>query len=359
MSTTEAQIPRASQTNQHMSTTEAQIFPASDILVHQPTGTKTLCFHFAWPTSIDSSKPPPTLYHSDLGDFFFHVHGTDSDFSFKISRSSYNGTFFAKSYLIKSFDRRTLASGRIMFDALRLSAAIAEHIPKELLKPRGANYEIEVCLSNQTVTDALRPLRPTIADMVMERLYNDTAHHDVFFEFDPVVISAHKHVLRQWPYFQQMFGYEFVEGGSDEKQIQIKNVGPGEKRVQIKDVGPKAFQVLIRFMYAGYLPLSEQPTKVTESENSWEAVFLAAHLYELEELRQMAQRHIVANVTPDIAIPLLFRSGYKYPELRAALVKFIALSSASVVASKPFLDQYFGHPQFGLLVHEIYQVDRQ
>lgn len=291
-------------------------------------------------------------------------------------KPSYFETFFAKSYLIKSLDRRTLASGKLECGGVIIAG---EQIPKELLKPRGASYEIEVCLSNQTVTDALRPLRPTIADMIMEKLYNDTAHHDVFFEFDPVEsiagritrelpavfaykpieisISAHKHVLRQWPYFQRMLDNEFVEGGSGEKQIQNKDVRPGEKRIKIKDVGPKAFQVLVRFMYAGYIPLSEQPTKATESENSWEAVFLAAHLYELEELCQMAQRHIEPNITPDMAIPLLFRSGYKYPELRAALVKFIAKKSLSVVAGKSFCDKYSSdRPEFGLILHEIYQV---
>ncbi|KAF9389226.1 hypothetical protein CPB97_011793 [Podila verticillata] len=207
----------------------------------------------------------------------------------------------------------------------------------------------------------------------MERLYNDTEHHDITFGFDhgdtgtnqtlgmlpgilarrPIVISAHKHVLRQWPYFQRMFRSEFAEGGE------------GEKQIQIKDVKPKAFQALVRFMYAGYLPQNEQPKRVDdsnqvpESETSWEAIFLAAHRYELEELCQTAQRHIVAKVTPDNAIPLLFRSGYLYKDLRAALVKFIANTSASVVAGKHFLDRYSDHPGFGLLLHEIYQEGRQ
>lgn len=250
---------------------------------------------------------------------------------------------------------------------LYFSTAIAEKIPKTLLEPRGGSYEIEVCFSNKVVTDSLRPLRPTIADLIMDRLYRDTAHHDVFFEFDedesimdriaqeipgvfarkPLVVSAHKHVLRQWPYFQRMFESEFIEGGE------------GEKKIQIKDVNPRGFQTLVRFMYAGYIPQDEQPTKVTDNKtNSWESLFLAAHRYELEELCQMAQRHIVARITPDEAIPLLFRSGYKYDDLRESLVKLIALRSSSVASGKPFRDQYSDHPEFGLLVHGIYQESR-
>lgn len=244
-----------------------------------------------------------------------------------------------------------------------------------MIEPRGGKYVIEVCLSNQEVTDALQPLRPTIADMIMERLYNDMEHHDVTFAFGlsreeklinqtlgvlhamyaykPVVISAHKHVLRQWPYFRRLFWGEFMEGGE------------GEKQIQIKDVKSKVFQVLVRFMYAGYLPQDEQPKRVSdsnqvpESEASWEAVFLAAHRYELEELCQTAQRHIVAKITPEKAIPLLFRSGYLYNDLRAILVKFVAKTSASVIAGNLFRKQYSDHPEFGLLLHEIYQAGSQ
>ncbi|KAG0017112.1 hypothetical protein BGZ81_010911 [Podila clonocystis] len=346
---------------------EVQTTPGTDISVHKPTGTNTLCFHFAWPVYVDSPTPPSTYYVSALGDFTFHVYPTDTYFKFALTLASTTKSFFATSYLIKSLDRRTLASGGIAFGQTKVSATIAETIPKAMLEPRGVNYEIEVCLSNLTVTDALRPLRPTIADMILDRLYRDTTHHDVSFEFDHVesitgklaqalptvfapksaVVSAHRSVLRQWPYFQRMFESEFMEGGE------------GEKKIQIKDVKPEIFKTLVRFMYAGYIPQHEQPTKVTEGETSWESLFLAAHRYELEELCQMAQRHIIANITPDEAIPLLFRSGYLYHELRAALVKFIASTSAPVVADKPFRDQYCDHVQFGLLVHEIYQVGRQ
>ncbi|KAF9369908.1 hypothetical protein CPC16_004107 [Podila verticillata] len=345
---------------------------APDIQVHLPSGTKTLCFIFAWSTIINGSTPIASPYMTALGDFNFLVFKTESNFRFAITRKADPECFFAKSYLIKSLDRRTLASGKLVF-AQKPVAVIAEKIPMAMIEPRDGHYMIEVCLSNQEVTDALRPLRPTIADMIMERLYNDTEHHDVTFGFyhdeaatnhtlgmlhamfarKIVVISAHKHVLRQWPYFRRMFGSEFAEGGE------------GEKQIQIRDVHPKTFQTLVRFMYAGYLPQDEQPKRVSdcnqasESETSWEAVFLAAHRYELEELCQAAQRHIVAKVTPDKAIPLLFRSGYLYKDLRAALVKLIANTSASVVAGKHFREQYRDHPEFGLLLHEIYQEGRQ
>ncbi|KAG0333946.1 hypothetical protein BG000_008768 [Podila horticola] len=350
-----------------MPPTEAQTTAVSDIQVHLPTGTQTLCFHFAWPAYIGSLTPPSTHYKSALGDFTFLVNNHDGYFKFTLTRVESTESFFATSYLIKSLDRRTLASGTIAFGHTKISAAIAEKIPKTLLAPRGGSYEIEVCFSNKVVTDSLRPLRPTIADLIMDRLYRDTAHHDVFFEFDddesimdriaqeipgvfsrkPLAVTAHKHVLRQWPYFQRMFESEFIEGGE------------GEKKIQIKDVNSRVFQTLVRFMYAGYIPQDEQPTKVTDSKtNSWESLFLAAHRYELEELCQMAQRHIVARITPDEAIPLLFRSGYKYDDLRESLVKLIALRSSSVVSGKPFRDQYSDHPEFGLLVHEIYQESR-
>ncbi|KAG0096664.1 hypothetical protein BGZ93_004182 [Podila epicladia] len=144
-----------------------------------------------------------------------------------------------------------------------------------MLKYKGKNYEVEMSLSDQVVTEGPWPLLPTTGDIMMKKLYHDTVHHDVFFTFHhdestaertlegqpgifhkSVVISAHKHVLRQWPYFQRMFDSEFVEGGSGEKKIQIK------------------------------------------SETSWAAVFMAVHRYDLLELCQAAQRHIEAKIKP-------------------------------------------------------------
>ncbi|KAG0017111.1 hypothetical protein BGZ81_010910 [Podila clonocystis] len=150
--------------------------------------------------------------------------------------------------------------------------------------------------------------------MILDRLYRNTADHDISLMFTSTS-SANGAT------FSLCFDSEFfVEGGLD------------EIRIQIKDVEPKTFQVLVLFMYTGYIPQDEQPANVSDGESSWKAVFLSAHLYELEELCQMAQRHIVAMITPDEDIPLLFLSEYIHHELRAALVKYIALTSAPVIA---------------------------
>ncbi|KAF9371275.1 hypothetical protein CPB97_002115, partial [Podila verticillata] len=86
---------------------------ALDIQVHLPSGTKTLFFTFEWNKSINGSTPSVRHYMTALGNFTFTVFKTESDFRFTLTQKSDPGSFFAKSYLIKSLDRRTLASGKL------------------------------------------------------------------------------------------------------------------------------------------------------------------------------------------------------------------------------------------------------
>jgi len=98
-----------------MPPTEDPTTPAPNIQVHLPSGTKTLCFIFTWDTSICGSTPFVTDYTTDLGDFNFNVFKIGGDFRFALIQKANRGSFFAKSYLIKSLERRTLASGKLVF----------------------------------------------------------------------------------------------------------------------------------------------------------------------------------------------------------------------------------------------------
>jgi hypothetical protein len=89
---------------------------SSDILLHLPSSSRMLCFNFTWPTTSNYSTSLSTHYLSELEDFSFYVSKTDSDFEFDITQASKTDTFFTKSYLIKSLDRRTLASSKLVFD---------------------------------------------------------------------------------------------------------------------------------------------------------------------------------------------------------------------------------------------------
>jgi len=181
----------------------------------------------------------------------------------------------------------------------------------------------------------------------------------VSFIFDPedsavtnesCVKKAHKVVLYQWPYFKRMFNSEFIEGGA------------GEKDIRIKDVKPKVFQLLLRFMYTGNISHMYQPLVIfTDAltdlkEASWEDTFLAAHHYELEDLCKLAQKEILGRLTPQTAIPFLFRTGYLFESLREPCIKYVASTSAKKAASKDFRNTYHDHPEFGDLVFEIFEV---
>lgn len=81
-----------------------------------------LCFNFTWPTTSNYSTSLSTHYLSELEDFSIYVGKTDSDFEFDITQTSKTDTFFTKNYLIKSLDRRTLASSKLVFDDKKLSS---------------------------------------------------------------------------------------------------------------------------------------------------------------------------------------------------------------------------------------------
>lgn len=247
------------------------------------------------------------------------------------------------------------------------STALAQDIPQSQLELVNGRYQVDVCLSSRVYVAPApprsfpppEPTAPTPAASFLDRLYHDVDNRDVSFILSPAdsvaineshVKKAHKVVLYQWPYFKRMFGSDFMEGGA------------GEKEIQIKDVKPKAFQLLLRFMYTCIIPHVEEPTVTfsdalinPQEEASWEDVFLVAHRYEVEELCELAQKKILAKLTPQAVIPFLFRTGYLFDSLRAPSIKYIASTSASQVASKTFRDAYQDHPEFGGLVFELFE----
>lgn len=88
-----------------------------------------------------------------------------------------------------------------------------------------------------------------------------------------------------------------------------------EKEIQILDVKPKVFQLLVPLMYIDIIQEEDHPsatfvdTVASPREACWEDVFLAAHRYELDELCDLAQKNIPDKLTPQTAIPFLFRTG--------------------------------------------------
>ncbi|KAF9298558.1 hypothetical protein BGZ74_009335 [Mortierella antarctica] len=335
---------------------------------------RTVEFSFEWP--VPNSTSPDTMsesFASNMDSFDFNVApeiaNTDR-FAFWVSPRP----TFAKSYTLRSPNGSCLASGPLLaregFYGGVVHQLLHEKIPRNKLQVVNDRYVVEVCLSSReyiapvpepapiTPVD-LEPVAPTPAASFLERLYHDVASRDVSFIFNTpdleatyeeiVIEKAHKLVLDQWPYFQRMLNGNFKEGVASEKEIEVL------------DVKPKVFQLLLRFMYTGIIPEEEHPsatltdTLTDPQEACWEDVFLAAHHYELDELCELAQKNIPDKLTPQTAIPFLFRTGYLFDALRAPTIKYIAATSVSEAASKSFRDMYYNHPEYGKLVFEIFE----
>lgn len=258
-----------------------------------------------------------------------------------------------------------------------------------MLKSVDNCYEVLFRFSDKVITPALPPSLPkrTPGEILLEKLYEDIDTQDVHFVFDSLslpeskaiqdvsttgqacsvalpdesgprsngqdtVLGAHKLVLCQWPYFKTMFESGFAEGGS------------GHKTVRIKDISPKAFQLLLRFMYTGTIAEDTKPTLVymdpfnTQKDVSWESLYLVAHRYDIEDLCRIARDNIVANLNSLGTVQFLFRSAYLYEDLREPVIKHVAASCGSILASKSAREIYMNHPEsariFGELFEHIY-----
>lgn len=165
-----------------------------------------------------------------------------------------------------------------------------------------------------------------------------------------MVLHAHKLVLSQWPYFKAMFEGGFAEGG------------PGEQRINIQDTKMKTFELLLRFMYTGQLPDHLDPTitysdELEEIEDaSMEDLFLAADRYDVQELRDLTLEPLLDSLDADNAIPFLFRTAYKFSELRKPVVQFVAKSCGSTIAKKNIRSTYRDHPDVLDIVMDLLEV---
>lgn len=281
-------------------------------------------------------------------------------------------------------------------------------------------FAVRFTLSSMDVTvppvDRADP-SPTLGEVILEKLYKDETHEDVFFIFDsisdasagagepetnpditsdsstddtvsledqqdpsmdpgkadeendqfkpdgnraqdsaPLTIGAHKLVLCQWPYFKAMFEGGFVESGA------------GNKEVRIKDASPKAFLQLLRFMYTGRLPEDSKPkttymdplNKYTDA--SWESLYLLADRYKVEELIVIARAKILSKFSSEEIVPFLFRTAYLFADLREPVIKYMVESCGSIVASKSTRLDYMDHPDgvqiFGELFEQLYAIQK-
>lgn len=247
-------------------------------------------------------------------------------------------------------------------------------------------YDVEFCISSRELTvpplTATLPL-PTLGETILEKLYKDTTYGDVSFIFNNdknppstpaassgskkkggkrsaktqhqvISLKAHKLVLSQWPYFKAMF-----EGGFAES-------APGEQQISIQDTKLKTFKLLLLFLYTGQLLENQEPSimysdELEDSEDtSMEDLFLAADRYDVQELREHTVEPLLDSLEAENAIPFLFRTAYKFPELRKPVIHFVAKSCGSAISKKGIRDTYREHPDvFDILVDLIEAYDEE
>lgn len=261
---------------------------------------------------------------------------------------------------------------------------------------------VQICISSKDVfgTPSNTPPR-TLGETILENIYSDTTQGDVVFTFNvpgeipytgkksdatsnlntakdqveviqdlkeleeghnqsPVKsafqakilgnIKAYKLILAQWPYFKAMFKGGFAESG------------PGEKRIHIRDTKMKAFELLLRFMSTGRLdqdlmPKIKYSDELEDEEDvAMEDLFLAADRYDVMDLREITLKPLLASLGPGNVLPFLFRTAYKFPELRKTVIQFVAKSAGSAIPRKEIRNTYKDHPDLLDIVMDLLDV---
>ncbi|KAG0345994.1 hypothetical protein BG005_000986 [Podila minutissima] len=162
-------------------------------------------------------------------------------------------------------------------------------------------------------------------------------------------VGACTDILSRWPHFWAMI-----------KNRITKNV-TGRNEVWIKDVNETTFEAMLYYMYVGTLPLKDiNMLKKDDSDSfsgrctSWESLYIAAHQYRIDHLRRLACKVILDGLDKSDAIPFIFRTAYRFEELRRPVVKLIAEKCPAEMAEKEIRDRHRTHPEFGDLVGELY-----
>ncbi|KAG0339598.1 hypothetical protein BG005_003431 [Podila minutissima] len=148
-------------------------------------------------------------------------------------------------------------------------------------------------------------------------------------------IQAHKLVLCQWPYFKAMF-----EGGFAESS-------PGAKQIHIKDCNAQLPKDTDLEVYA--------ETLADQEDASWEDLCIAAHMYDVQELHEQAAKMILEGMDPECTIPFLFRTGYKYSQLRSPVIKFVVEHCVSPATMSDIRSSYKDHPDVLDILGEIFE----
>ncbi|KAF9298559.1 hypothetical protein BGZ74_009336 [Mortierella antarctica] len=293
-----------------------------------------------------TSKSKSKFYDAEMSETYVRltVLSENKGFTFLVTSCRQ----FTGSYTLKTPNGTCLSSGSLAQGTG--FPFLAKDIPLDKFEVINGGFKVVVRLSNQEYVPAHSKYAALdSAASFLERLYHDVHDRDVSFIVNNpdleaaneiTVERAHKLVLNQWPYFKRMFSSDFMEGGA------------GKKEIQVKDVKPQVFH----FCFDSSQPTVTFSDPITNpQEASWEDVFLAAHRYELDELCHLVEKSILEKLTPEAAIPFLFRTGYQFDALRVPSIKYIASTSASQVASKSFRDAYQDHPEFGGLLFELFE----
>lgn len=137
---------------------------------------------------------------------------------------------------------------------------------------------------------------------------------------------------------------------------------PDGQQISIQDIKMKTFALLLRFMYTGKLSKNLEPSiiysddLVDEDDVSIEDLFLAVDRYNVQQLRDQTLSPLLKSLGAEKAIPFLFRTAYKFPQLRKPVIQYVAKSCGSALSRTNMSNVYKDHPDALDIVMDLLEV---
>ncbi|KAF9317839.1 hypothetical protein BG003_000235 [Podila horticola] len=208
-------------------------------------------------------------------------------------------------------------------------------------------------LSMDVAVPTLDPMVPvpTLGDVILDKLYNDETHEDVLFIFNPpsdIMTTANKSGVAF-----DVVSHSNVDANKSAEYARTPAEDPSTPN-KPNDNASKIDHDTDRSKWkafsTGYstddttgvykLALCQWP----HTDASWESLYLLAHRYDIQEL---------VDYVPN---------AYLFPDFREPVVKYVAQSCRSTLASKSARAKNLDHPEsaelFGDLLEQMYVINR-
>ncbi|KAG9302549.1 hypothetical protein G9A89_007253 [Geosiphon pyriformis] len=169
------------------------------------------------------------------------------------------------------------------------------------------------------------PSAPIPKDLISawKSVLNNSEFADIQFMVQGVPVYAMSPILiARSEYFRDMFTGSWSESNQTDSYHTI----------EVPDFHPKTFLEMLHYLYTGRVNFKNDPS----SSHYPVAIFSIADKYLVKELRQIAYKMISDQLTINNCAELLFKTAWKWPDLKEDIIKYFVRNFKEACESEGF-----------------------